>query len=257
MSLSSRAEEALRRYSDRPASTDRDKQIASSAYGLSVLLDMAHKFALPPDESLENVASYINGKPIHLPYPSISLEMERAEAQVVIVAVEIDDLIKVFAASYYDGAWDLKNFQLRVPSGDNTEWDEDRVVCEAGPLYQPQSEADKSLARQAAGILARFLNALASPATRTEQVQAGASFAVNNKRRRKGKLPLYELRRVVIDVEKEARAIKSGQRRHAPPREHDRRGFWRNVGERLVWVRPTRVGSAALGRIDKTYEVRA
>lgn len=77
---------------------------------------------------------------------------------------------------------------------------------------------------------------------------------INAKRIAKGKLPLiYEWRTVVIEPQKQKAEPLGGH--HASPRQHDRRGHWRNLRDgRRVWVRNCIVGDPSKGAVFKDYQ---
>lgn len=78
---------------------------------------------------------------------------------------------------------------------------------------------------------------------------------INDKRRRKGKKPLFDWHTVTIEPPAPKADPQGGH--HASPRKHDRRGHWRTYrsGKR-GWVQNCVVGNAALGVVFKDYEVR-
>lgn len=80
--------------------------------------------------------------------------------------------------------------------------------------------------------------------------------AVNARRRRQGKLPLYETRVLVVKVGDVAHAIGAPMGDRNGPREHLRRGHVRRLPDgRKTWVQCCVVGSRALGVVRKTYAV--
>lgn len=84
-----------------------------------------------------------------------------------------------------------------------------------------------------------------------------APKAINAARARKGKLPLFEYRTLVVDVTSIARdrSDSQGERsERASPRQHLRRGHIRRIADRVVWVNAAVVG--AHGRIEKTYCIK-
>lgn len=84
-----------------------------------------------------------------------------------------------------------------------------------------------------------------------------APKAINAARARKGKLPLFEYRTLVIDVAAtpDGRSdSQGGTSNRASPRQHLRRGHIRRIADRVVWVNAAVVG--AHGRIEKTYSVK-
>lgn len=77
--------------------------------------------------------------------------------------------------------------------------------------------------------------------------------AVNARRRRQGKLPLYEVRRLVVKVGEQVHAIGAPMGGRNGPREHLRRGHVRRLPDgRKTWVVCCVVGSRALGAVKKS-----
>lgn len=80
--------------------------------------------------------------------------------------------------------------------------------------------------------------------------------AVNVRRRRQGKLPMYEVRRLVVKVGEQVHAIGAPMGDRNGPREHLRRGHIRRLPDgRRTWVQACVVGSRTLGVVRKTYAV--
>lgn len=77
--------------------------------------------------------------------------------------------------------------------------------------------------------------------------------AVNVRRRRQGKLPLYEVHRLVVKVGDVTHAIGAPVGDRNGPREHLRRGHIRRLPDgRKTWVQACIVGSRALGVVRKS-----
>lgn len=78
---------------------------------------------------------------------------------------------------------------------------------------------------------------------------------VNQKRKAKGKQPLFDWHTVVIERSAPKKESQGGT--HASPRLHDRRGHWRKTkGGKTVWVKSCKVGDASKGVVFKDYEVK-
>ena len=78
---------------------------------------------------------------------------------------------------------------------------------------------------------------------------------VNAKRIRKNKKPLVEFRMITIDNTKRIASAPKGTT-HASPRQHWRRGHWRNTKTgKKVWIDPMLVGDEANGVIVKDYAI--
>ncbi len=96
----------------------------------------------------------------------------------------------------------------------------------------------------------------------TEIVQRATN--PKSKRTKKNKLPLFEVKTLVIDTQYKAGSDGSGGGggKHSSPRQHLRRGHirflqsdrFKNKQGQKIWVNSTVVGSE--GRIDKAYEVK-
>lgn len=87
----------------------------------------------------------------------------------------------------------------------------------------------------------------------------GAPYAVNEKRVRKGKAPLYTYKQLVISTS-HAHAVIDGEsagKTHASPRQHLRRGHIRRLqsGKR-IWINAMVVGRTTTGIVDKEYKLK-
>jgi hypothetical protein len=104
------------------------------------------------------------------------------------------------------------------------------------------------------GLITQFLQSLKTPILAyTPTPKKGF---INQKRLQKGKLPLYDWNTVVIEPRPQA-PRKDPVGTHASPRLHDRRGHQRKLPSgKTVWVKPCKVGNAALGTIFHDYQVR-
>jgi hypothetical protein len=80
--------------------------------------------------------------------------------------------------------------------------------------------------------------------------------ALNKKRQRNGKLPLYDYHVLAVDGS-EVYGRDSDDKTDREIRSHFRRGHIRRLDEtRRVWVRATIVHGSAKGFVDKDYDVR-
>lgn len=81
-----------------------------------------------------------------------------------------------------------------------------------------------------------------------------APTALNKKREKKGRPPLFEYKTLVLT----SRGASGGQSQggtHSSPRIHLRRGHIRRIApDRTVWVRPTVVGDKSRGVVHKDYD---
>ena len=102
-------------------------------------------------------------------------------------------------------------------------------------------------------ILSRFLQLLKT--THTEEVIQQAS-PKNNRRILDGKLPIWEVKTLVLKtpVTRTVSEYKGGT--HASPRQHTRRGHYRHYKSgKIAWVRDCIVGSLEKGFVHKDYRV--
>jgi hypothetical protein len=80
--------------------------------------------------------------------------------------------------------------------------------------------------------------------------------AVNKKRLRKGKRPLIEFKLITIDGKKKDPIPVMPTGTHASPRQHWRRGHWRQYSSgKTVFINPMLVGDEKNGKIIKDYAV--
>lgn len=82
-----------------------------------------------------------------------------------------------------------------------------------------------------------------------------ASTALNERRRKDGKVPLYDFHVVALRGRQVRQHLPSAHGTHRSPRLHFRRGHWRHYEAHKTWVRWTLVGDPELGFIDKAYRL--
>ena len=77
---------------------------------------------------------------------------------------------------------------------------------------------------------------------------------INKKRKAKGKPAIsFDWTTVEIGPKQEKTVSQGGT--HASPRLHDRRGHWRNLSGKQIWVRSCKVGDASLGVVFHDYKL--
>jgi hypothetical protein len=81
-----------------------------------------------------------------------------------------------------------------------------------------------------------------------------APTALNERRQKKGELPLYDYRIIKLHG-RILRGHAPGTGSHRSPRLHFRRGHWRHYQAHKTWIRWTLVGDPELGFIDKAYRL--
>ena len=90
------------------------------------------------------------------------------------------------------------------------------------------------------------------------EIIESVNHAVNQRRVKDGKVPMYETRTLWIDVPGADKGLSEWQGgTHRSPRQHLRRGHIRNLQSgKKVWVNATIVGAKESGFIHKTYGVK-
>lgn len=124
-----------------------------------------------------------------------------------------------------------------------------------GPINEGE-KVDAQDAQTALAIVAAWYKTLIKGG---ESYVAEVKPTFTNKRKiAQGKTPTYDWRTVVIEPQKPRPITVERGGSHASPRLHDRRGHLRRLRSgKNVWVRPCKVGNAALGTVFHDYEVRA
>lgn len=90
----------------------------------------------------------------------------------------------------------------------------------------------------------------------TSEVVQRIDKAVNARRRRQGKLPMYEVRRLVVKVGEVVHTIGRPMGERSDVREHLRRGHVRRLSDgRKTWVQACVVGSRARGVVERSSYV--
>ena len=115
------------------------------------------------------------------------------------------------------------------------------------------TETLKQFTSQCAANLLRFLHRLAT--THTEEVIQQAS-PKNNRRILDGKLPIWEVKTLVLKTPVTRTVSEYQGGTHASPRQHIRRGHYRHYKSgKIAWVRDCIVGSLEKGFVHKDYRV--
>lgn len=238
-------------------------QGAAFAHAIVRAIPQAQHFTLPAggrlfDDGLRGLDMDLHT--IRLPFPAITLSFADGARRTLVVAQELQE-----------AEWITIAVQVAVDTGDGQGWgfypctaqpknrhDDGSVawVCfdaigsrlDRAPMHEAVMAAGRSVLEL---VEALSCNNVAS------EIAERVDPAVNARRRRNGKLPLYETRVLVVKVGDVAHAIGSplgGDR--SGPREHLRRGHVRRLPDgRRTWIQACVVGSRALGVVRKTYAV--
>lgn len=122
-----------------------------------------------------------------------------------------------------------------------------------GPLdaAKPLTEEE---ARLMLGIVIVFYRQLSTGCS-TYRPEVQQTFT-NRRKIAAGKAPTYDWKTVVIGPKQPKSEHQGGT--HASPRQHDRRGHLRTFKSgKSIWVKPHKVGNAALGSVFHDYVVQA
>lgn len=237
-------------------------------------------FALPDggcifDDNLRG----IRGTDIKLPFPIVVVEYFAPDggrenwgeitspvSKRVVIGTQTDNGVDCVYAGYWDKRQEWIFAPVGVRAWNDSVWlgEHPRQLCVEALIHtsvKPALDRDpvllQSLSTDATSelwILLELCEALSCKNVVTEPIER-IDPKINARRIRKGKLPLYETRRLVIEVPQADVARTSRGGTHASPRQHLRRGHIRRLPSGNVWVNAHVVGSAAKGVIEKTYAV--
>ncbi len=175
-----------------------------------------------------------------LPYPTVFIVGYRRQGgKMILVATQTGDVIALMGDILFPDRYKkLPELLLAQHEGEIK-----RIEQES------ESDDDDEARGYMAGVL-EYFQARVNP----EGYRATAKRSlINAKRAKKGKPPLqYDWHTVTIKPPQMKSEPKGGT--HASPRQHDRRGHWRNhpSGKR-VWVKACTVGDPAKGLVSKDY----
>jgi hypothetical protein len=120
------------------------------------------------------------------------------------------------------------------------------------PYPEEKQQSEQSL--RCASFVAELLRNLRHDPV-TGYVPAEKKGFISNKRKAKGKPPLYDWTTVVIEPAKPKTEHKGGT--HASPRQHDVRGHWvRSRQGKTFWRKPHKRGNAANGAVFHDYVIK-
>ena len=235
---------------------------AAFAQAIVRAIPQAQHFTLPAggrlfDDGLRGLDMDLHT--IRLPFPAITLSFADGARRTLVVAQELHEAERITIA-----------VQVAVDTGDGQGWG--FYPCTAQPKNRHDdgsvawvcfdaigSRLDRAPMHEAVMAAGRsvleLVEALSCNNVASEIVER-VDPAVNARRRRQGKLALYEVRRLVVKVGDVAHAIGAPMGDRGGPREHLRRGHIRRLPDgRRTWVQCCVVGSRALGVVRKTYAV--
>lgn len=256
-----------------------DHIVESEVNGIIKNIQSSVHFLLPDGGKIfDDDFKGLQDKELRLPFPKITLEFQD-DRDFVIYAQEFhkdqikntwllsenDSDIWIFALIMFKNIetnrWQLFDQSFAIPSKWDKSFNDEEFNFVTGALFDHLNlEIDKKTL-QTFGYhlraLMEFLEALSCKNVTHQSVNI-VSKAMNDKRIRKGKLPLYEVKELVINTtDKQGNLTSVGTNSYTPKRQHLRRGHIRRLEKGNIWVNSCIVGSAELGVINKTYKIAA
>lgn len=237
-------------------------QGAEFAQAIVRTIPQAQHFTLPAggrlfDDGLRGLDTDLRA--IRLPFPIVTISFADGARRTLVIAQE-----------QHEAGQNTIVVRVAVDTGDGQGWG--FYPCTAQPEHSHDdgsvvwlcfdaigSRLDRTPMHEAVMAAGRsvleLLEALSCNNVAAEVVEC-IDPAVNARRRRQGKLAMYEVRRLVVKVGDVAHAIGAPGGERNGPREHLRRGHIRRLPDgRKIWVQACVVGSRAVGVVRKTYAV--
>lgn len=237
-------------------------------FAAAILHSIPHgqHFALPEngrlfDDQLRGLDADL--RTLRLPYPTITVSFANERGQKTLVVAREQEkpdaplglVIEVMVAvDLNDGdGWGVVPCAASPHAnleGDVVEW-----FFSGADGRKPADDRVWGSVGQAGRSVLELVEALSCNNVASEVVER-VDPAVNARRRRNGKLPLYEVHVLVVKVGEHVHAIGAPMGDRGGPREHLRRGHIRRLPDgRKTWVQACVVGSRALGVIRKSAYV--
>ncbi|ENO98375.1 hypothetical protein C667_04069 [Thauera phenylacetica B4P] len=232
---------------------------AAFAHAIVRAIPAAQHFTLPAggrlfDDGLRGLDTDLHA--IRLPFPIVTISFADGARRTLVIAQE-----------QHEAGQNTIVVRVAVDTGDGQGWG--FYPCTAQPEQRHDdgsigwqcfdsigSRLDRTPMHEAVMAAGRSVLELAEALSCNNvasEVVERVDPAVNARRRRQGKLPLYETRALVVKVGDVAHAIGSPMGDRNGPREHLRRGHVRRLPDgRKTWVQACVVGSRALGVVRKS-----
>lgn len=243
---------------------------------LSSGINQAVKFRLPDNGDLlgwhsmtppRSVGDLIKtyAQPFRLPYDAVALEYQCPMDQnneknfdaSVVLAVQTGDGISIGYASrtLHDRGgkfWVPGDFACTIyPNGT---WGFGGTIPASQSILDnlPEDAQNSRISEEMGWEIMAIVQLIAALACRnvTQRV-CSPNAALQKKRAKNGRFPLYSYRILEIDEGRAASGERHGS--HASPRVHLRRGHIRRLPDRNVWVNACVVGNKAMGMVAKDY----
>jgi hypothetical protein len=228
--------------------------------GMALGIPIAQHFAIPDGGKIfDSDLKGLVGLEPRLPYPEITIEFCDQKDKLFIFAYEIEvngkfEIRAMGACDLGDG-WEFIPF-IAASSGEVKE--NGRFFASIRDAKGWRNDAEYEEIAASSFILRsvyELCEALSCTNVSHEPIEK-INPAVNARRVRDGKLPLYETHRLVINAGKQSSISGVSGSSHASPRQHLRRGHIRRLPSGNIWVNSCVVGSAELGVVKKEYAIR-
>ena len=176
---------------------------------------------------------------VHLPYDVVFIVARALEARMVVKAMFNDDSVRVSGCVFInDSTTQVGPFMYAEKDG--------------GIGVYPEGAAGHPSTMAAMAIIQTLLTRL--EAQQTAYKPTIRETFTNRRKIAQGKKPSYDWRTVTV-LPRERSDDLGGT--HASPRAHDRRGHWRTLKTKKVWVKPCKVGDPSAGQVFHDYKVPA
>lgn len=173
---------------------------------------------------------------VHLPYDVVFVAAKAKRRRVLVKATFQHESVGVAGFVFGDTMIDINPFIY--------------MEKDEGIGVYPEGATKQQTTMMALGIIQTLLGRLEAPQTAYKPT-VKQSFT-NRRKIAQGKKPSYDWRTVTV-LPRERSDSQGGT--HASPRAHDRRGHWRTLKTKRVWVKPCRVGDPAQGQVFHDYRV--
>lgn len=189
------------------------------------LWQQAHPFVVRHDWSaaLQGAQDFDDGD-WKLPYETCAFEFRLSGRNVIVIGWQMDGARGCIGFAESGDYWFTAGEEDKEHAAFKFAWDQARAIC------------------------------ISLEANVSEHTVVRAPAALNAKREREGKVPLFDYS--VVDLARRHRVKNPlAHSECGKKRLHFRRGHWRHFAEFKTWVRWTLVGDPSLGFIDKQYRI--
>ena len=175
---------------------------------------------------------------MHLPYDVVFVAARADRRRVLIKATFQHESVGVAGFVFGDTMIDIKPFVY--------------MEKDEGIGVYPEGATKSQTTMMALSLIATLLTRLEAQQT-AYKPEVKQTFT-NRRKIAEGKKPSYDWRTVTVLPRPKGEPLGGT---HASPRAHDRRGHWRTIKTKKVWVKPCRVGDPSDGTVFHDYRVPA